>query len=139
WGVAGVFGGVRGGVVGAVVYGAVRSINADPRGAFLAALLAGWLWAFAPVAAGAGRTVLSDEPAALAGVACLLLTGLGLLLRSKSRWAILCAALGGLSLGLTAAMRPIAAFLLAPPLAILLIAARRPGFRALLPRLAAWV
>ena len=104
-----------------------------------AGLLAGWLWAFAPIAAGAGRTVLSDEPAALAGVACLLLTGLGLLLEAKPRWAILCAALGGLSLGLSAAMRPIAACLLAPPLGVLLIVGvRRAGVRLLLPRLAAW-
>jgi hypothetical protein len=83
--------------------------------------------------------VLSDEPAALAGVACLLLTGLGLLLRAKPRWAVLCAALGGLSLGLSAAMRPIAACLLVPPLAILLITAlRQSGVCLLLPRLAAW-
>jgi len=139
WRVAGVFGAVLAWVVAAVVYGAVRSINANRGGAFLAGLLAGWLWAFAPVAAGAGRTVLSDEPAALAGVACLLLTSFGLLLGAKPRWAILCAALGGLSLGLTATMRPIAAFLLAPPLIVFLLAAlRRSGIRLLLPRLAVW-
>jgi len=104
-----------------------------------AGLLAGWLWAFAPIAAGVGRTMLSDEPAALAAVAALLLSGLGLL-ASASRRASLAAALGGLSLGLCAAMRPIAAVLLAPPLLVLLIAAvRRAGVHQLLPRISAWV
>jgi hypothetical protein len=115
--------------------------GAGGEGAFLlAGLLAGWLWALAPIAAGAGRTVLSDEPAALASVACLLLTGLGLLLTAKPRTAILCAALGGVSLGLSAAMRPIAACLLAPPLGALLLASlHRSGIRLQLPRLAAWM
>jgi len=153
WRVTGIFGAVLAWVVAAVAYGTVRWIGAGPpifrtaaggEGPFLlAGLLAGWLWALAPVAAGAGRTVLSDEPAALAGVACLLLTGLGLLLTSKPRTAIFCAALGGLCLGLSATMRPIAACLLAPPLGVLLIAVtagvRRSGVRLLLPRLAAWI
>jgi len=140
WRVTGVFGAVLAWVVAVVAYGAARWIGTSRGGAFLAGLLAGWLWALAPIAAGAGRTVLSDEPAALAGVACLLLTGLGLLLTAKPRTAILCAALGGLCLGLSAAMRPIAACLLAPPLGVLLLASlRKTGIRLQLPRLAAWI
>jgi hypothetical protein len=114
--------------------------GAGGEGAFLAGLLAGWIWALAPVAAGVGRTLLSDEPAALAAVAALAFTGVGWLAELEMpRRAALCAALGGLSLGLCAAMRPIAAVLLAPPLLIFLAAAiRRSGIRPLLPRIGAW-
>ncbi|HEX3527693.1 MAG TPA: hypothetical protein VH988_11540 [Thermoanaerobaculia bacterium] len=140
WRVTGIFGALLAWLVAAVVACVVAAYAAGGAGPLLAGLLAGWLWAFAPIAAGADRTLLSDEPAALAGVACLLLTGFGLLLTAKPRTAIVCAALGGLSLGLSAAMRPIAACLLAPPLGVLLLASlRRTGIRLQLPRLAACI
>lgn len=150
WRVTGVFGAVLAWLLAVVVAGATKALTGEGgKNTLFAGLLAGWLWALAPIAAGVGRTVLSDEPAALAAVATLVFTGLGLLLGperaaletpSSSRSAPLAAALGGLSLGLCAAMRPIAAVLLAPPLLVLLIAAaRRSGIRPLLPRIGAWV
>jgi hypothetical protein len=153
WRVAGVFGALLAWLLAVVAAWCVRSLTkgrfeeppsqskATPR-VLTAGLLAGWLWALAPIAAGVGRTVLSDEPATLAAVAALLFSGLGLLPSSEgpeSQWASFCTALGGLSLGLCAAMRPIAAVLLAPPLLVLLIAAvRKSGARSLLPRIGAW-
>jgi hypothetical protein len=142
WRVTGLFGAVLAWLLAVIAAWAATALT-DRRPALLAGLLAGWLWALAPIAAGVGRTVLSDEPATLAAVAALLFSGLGLLPSSEGpepRWASLSMALGGLSLGLCAAMRPVAAALLAPPLLVLLIAAvRRSGARPLLPRIGAWV
>jgi hypothetical protein len=137
WRVTGVFGAILAWLLAVVACSAAAALEGR---SLLAGLLAGWIWALAPVAAGVGRTLLSDEPAALAAVTALVFTGLGWLAGLQMPWrAALCAALGGLSLGLCATMRPIAAVLLAPPLLIFLAAAiRRSGIRPLLPRIGVW-
>src|SRR4051794_19387857 len=99
----------------------------------LAGLLAGGLWAVAPVAVDLGQTLMSDEPTALVCLLGLLLAGLAFLRPSPSAWALALA--GGLAFGLAAAMRSVAALLLLLPLVGFLLAAlRRSGLRATLPR-----
>jgi hypothetical protein len=104
----------------------------------LAGLLAGCLWAVAPVAVDLGQTLMSDEPTALVSLAGLLLTGIALLSREdRGAWGI--ALGGGIAFGLAAAMRSIVAVLMLLPLAVLLAGGfRRSGLRALLPRALAW-
>jgi hypothetical protein len=104
----------------------------------VAGLLAGWIWALAPIAVGVGRTLLSDEPAALAVLAALVCTGVGFLL-DEGRRATIVAAAGGLALGLAAGMRPITAVLLIPALVVVLLTGvRGSGFRPLVGRAIAW-
>jgi 4-amino-4-deoxy-L-arabinose transferase-like glycosyltransferase len=110
----------------------------EPSGAapLLAGLLAGCVWALTPIAVDLGQTLMSDEPAALASVACLVLTGAGLLRGERSGpWMLA----GGLAFGLAAAMRSVVAALLVPPVAVFLLAvARRSGLRAALRRSLPW-
>ena len=103
----------------------------------LAGLLAGCVWAFAPIAAGLGQTLMSDEPTALVSLAGLLLAGLAFL--GDRRRPLPLALAGGLAFGLAASMRSVAAALMLLPLLFFLIgAARRLGLRAALPRALAW-
>jgi hypothetical protein len=133
--------------------------------AAVAAALAGGGWALAPLAVAQGQTVMSDEPTTLAAVACLALTGSAWLRsrrrredgdrsetrggdegaarpiewRARGRGPCWQAAAGGFCFGLAAAMRPVAAALLAAPLALLLAGGvRRTGARAQIPRVASW-
>jgi 4-amino-4-deoxy-L-arabinose transferase-like glycosyltransferase len=102
----------------------------------LAGLLAGCVWALAPIAVDLGQTLMSDEPAALASVACLVLTGAGLF-RKEAGGAWMLA--GGLAFGLAAAMRSVVAVLLVPPVVVFLLgAARRSGLRSTLRRSVPW-
>jgi hypothetical protein len=108
----------------------------------LAGLLAGCLWAVAPVAVDLGQTLMSDEPTALVSLAGLLLTGIAIFRREGRRegrgaWGL--ALGGGIAFGLAAAMRSIVAVLMLLPLAVLLAGGlRRTGLRALLPRALVW-
>jgi 4-amino-4-deoxy-L-arabinose transferase-like glycosyltransferase len=103
----------------------------------LAGLLAGGLWAVAPVAVDLGQTLMSDEPTALVCLLSLLLAGLAFLRPNPDAWALALA--GGLAFGLVAAMRSVAALLVLLPLAGFLLASlRRSGLRATLPRALAW-
>jgi hypothetical protein len=89
-----------------------------------AGLLAGCVWAIAPIAVDLGQTLMSDEPTALVSLAGLLATGAALLRREgRGAWALALA--GGLAFGLTATMRSIAAVLMLVPIAVFLIG----GFR----------
>jgi|GEM_PF-2648863 len=105
-------------------------------GSLLAGLLAGCVWAFAPIAVGLGQTLMSDEPTALVCLAGLLLAGLSFL---GDRRPIPLALAGGLAFGLAASMRSVAAALMLLPILFFLAGAvRRLGFRAALPRALAW-
>ncbi len=105
---------------------------------FLAGLLAGCVWAIAPMAVDVGQVLMSDEPAALVCLAGLLLTGIALLrTEGRSAWAF--ALTGGFAFGLVTTMRSIVAVLLLVPLAVLLIGGlRRSGPRTIFPRLLVW-
>jgi 4-amino-4-deoxy-L-arabinose transferase-like glycosyltransferase len=103
----------------------------------LAGLLAGGLWAVAPVAVDLGQTLMSDEPTALVCLLGLLLAGLAFLRPNPGTWAL--ALGGGLAFGLAAAMRSVAGLLMLLPLAGFLLASlRRSGLRATLPLALAW-
>jgi hypothetical protein len=105
-------------------------------GPLLAGLLAGCVWAFAPIAVGLGQTLMSDEPTALVSLAGLLLAGLAFL---GDRRPLPLALAGGLAFGLAASMRSVVAALMLLPILFFLIGAiRRLGFRAALPRALAW-
>ena len=105
-------------------------------GPLLAALLAGAVWAFAPIAVGVGQTLMSDEPTALVCLAGLLLAGLAFL---GDRRPLPLALAAGLAFGLAASMRSVVAALMLLPLLFFLIGAlRRIGFQATLPRALAW-
>lgn len=99
-----------------------------------AALLAGTGWALAPGAVTVGRTLLSDEPTALAALSSLLLL-IGALLRSTTSPAgsplgqlshpAFWYGAAGVAFGLTLAMRPVEGALLLLPEALLLACAAR--------------
>jgi hypothetical protein len=122
----------------------VREEGGDGRGArgegsgwapLLAGLLAGCLWALAPMAVDLDQTLMSDEPTALVCLVGLLLTGAAFLRkRTRGDWAL--ALTGGIAFGLAAAMRSIVAVLMLVPIAAFLLG----GFRRkpVLPRLLAW-
>jgi 4-amino-4-deoxy-L-arabinose transferase-like glycosyltransferase len=107
-------------------------------GPLVAGLLAGCVWAIAPMAVDVGQVLMSDEPAALVCLAGLLLTGIALLrAEGRSAWAFALA--GGLAFGLATTMRSIVAVLLFVPLAVFLIGGlRRSGPRTILPRVLFW-
>src|SRR4029077_14420258 len=100
----------------------------------LAGLLAGCVWAVAPVAVDVGSTLMSDEPSALICLAGMLLAGVAFLRReSRGAWAFALA--GGIAFGLAASMRSIVAVLMLVPLAFFLAGGlRRIGLRALFLR-----
>jgi hypothetical protein len=115
------------------------------RGGLVASLLGGLGWALAPCAVAVGRTVLSDEPAACAAFAALLLLLAGLARSGAasavrgSHPALWCGA-AGFAFGVAAAYRPVEGVLLAAP-ALLLLACAARGLRsprAWLPLAAAW-
>jgi 4-amino-4-deoxy-L-arabinose transferase-like glycosyltransferase len=107
-------------------------------GPFVAALLAGGVWALTPIAVDLGATLMSDEPTALVSLASLVCTGAGLL-RKDGRVSWLLAA-GGLAFGLAAAMRSIAAALMVPPILLFLLGCvRRFGARTALRRGLPWL
>ena len=92
-------------------------------------LTAGIAWALAPLAVTAGRTVMSDEPAACAAAVALAAFAGGLLGR-RPRPLLLAA--GGLALGALATIRTVEAALLAIPLVLLAAGGlRRSGAAAL--------
>lgn len=103
--------------------GRLTSRTASPQRAaapWLAAALAGILWACAPVAVASGSTLLSDKPVTLS--AWITLSAVAVLLfepAADARRTHCAAALGGVGFAATAAMRPITAALLAPSLALL--------------------
>ena len=104
------------------------------RGALLAGLLAGRLWALAPMAADLGQTLMSDEPTALVCLQASSSPAPRSSVRTRGDWALALA--GGIAFGLAASMRSIVAVLMLPPLACFLIG----GFRRkpVLPRLLIW-
>ncbi|HEV8581443.1 MAG TPA: hypothetical protein VGX68_20455 [Thermoanaerobaculia bacterium] len=104
----------------------------------LAGLLAGCVWALAPIAVDLGQMLMSDEPTALVSAAGLGFTGAGLLRKEgRNSWPL---AAGGLACGLAAAMRSItAALLILPILAFLLGCVRRFGVRAAVRRSLPWL
>jgi hypothetical protein len=104
----------------------------------LAGLLAGCVWAVAPVAVDVGSTLMSDEPSALVCLAGLLLAGVAFLRReSRGAWAFALA--GGIAFGLAASMRSIVAVLMLVPLAFFLAGGlRRIGLRTLFLRVLPW-
>ena len=143
WRVTALFGAALAALLAIVTARAVAALTPDSPGPwpFVAGLAAGWIWAIAPIAVGVGRTLLSDEPTALVAIAALLATAAALLADGGAP----VTALGGFCLGLTASLRPVAAVLLAPPLAVLLIGGiggigglRLRGLRPTLARAAAW-
>jgi hypothetical protein len=105
---------------------------------FLAGLLAGGVWAVAPIAVDLGDTLMSDEPTALVCLAGLFLAGAAFLRReSRGAWAFALA--GGIAFGLAASMRSIVAVLMLLPLAFFLAAGlRRIGARAVFQRAWPW-
>jgi hypothetical protein len=109
-------------------------------GPLLAGLLAGSLWALAPMAVDLGQTLMSDEPTTLVCLVGLLLTGAAFLReRTRGDWAL--ALTGGIAFGLAAAMRSIVAVLMLVPIISFFFGAfLLGGFRRkpLLPRLLAW-
>jgi 4-amino-4-deoxy-L-arabinose transferase-like glycosyltransferase len=121
---------------------AAARTTAALTGSRAAPLAAGWLagtvWALTPIAVDLGQTTLSDEPAALAALAALALSGAALL-RQGGRRPWLLAAAGGAAFGLAASMRAVVAALLVPPLALVLAGGvQRLGGREALRRSAAW-
>ncbi len=101
----------------------------------LAGLLAGCLWALAPLAVDLGQTLMSDEPTALVCLLGLLLAGFAFLRRqTRGDWALALA--GGIAFGLAATMRSIVAVLMLAPIAAFLLGGLRR--KPLLPRLLAW-
>jgi hypothetical protein len=104
----------------------------------IAGLLAGSVWAVAPLAIDVGNTLLSDEPTALICLAGLSFGGLAFLGREgRGGWAL--ALIGGLAFGLAATMRSIVAVLMLAPLAFFLMGGlRRIGWRAVLRRALPW-
>jgi hypothetical protein len=138
--------GERFGIAGLVSPLPVREGGGEGRGAggegsggpLLAGLLAGCIWAFAPIAAGLGQILMSDEPTALVSLAGLLLAGLAFL--GDRRPPLLLALAAGLAFGLAASMRSVAAALMLLPILFFLAGAvRRLGFRAALSRVLAWM
>src|SRR5436305_3314183 len=104
----------------------------------LAGLLAGGVWAIAPIAVDLGDTLMSDEPTALVCLAGLLFAG-ATFLRRESRGAWAFAVAGGVAFGLAASMRSIVAVLMLLPLAFFLIGGvRRIGVRAVFLRGLPW-
>jgi hypothetical protein len=143
WRVTGLFGAALAWLLAGLAARATRTLAGpgSERAALAAGLLAGSLWALAPIAVNVGQTVLSDEPAAFVSIAGLTLAGLGFL--GGGRRGALLAVSGsiaaGLAFGLAASMRPVVAVLMAPPLAVFLLGAlRRSGLRYTLGRSAAW-
>jgi hypothetical protein len=98
WRVTGIFGALLAWLLAAVASSTTvaLSIQAHRFAPITAGLLAGWIWSLAPIAAGVGGTLLSDEPAALAVVAALVFTGAGLVLKPGARAVALLLA-GGLA------------------------------------------
>ena len=95
-----------------------------------AGLLAGCLWAIAPIAVDLGQTLMSDEPTALVSLAGVLLDRHRLpAAGGRGAWALALA--GGLAFGLAATMRSIAAVLMLVPIAVFLIGGVRR--KAILP------
>ena len=91
-----------------------------------AGLAAGAAWALAPMMVKAGRTLLSDEPAAFAATAGLGATAWGFFApRRSGRTAVLACAAGGLAAGAAAALRPPSGAILALPLVLLACGAGR--------------
>lgn len=104
-------------------------------GPLLAGLLAGCIWAVAPISVDLGQTLMSDEPTALVCLMGLLLTGATFLRRqTRGDWAL--ALTGGITFGLAATMRSIVAALMLAPLLVFFLGAFRR--KPLLPRLLAW-
>lgn len=137
WRVTGLFGAALAWLLAWLTTRATKTIAGSERAALAAGILAGSLWALAPIAVGVGQTVLSDEPAAFVSIAGLTLAGAGFL--QGGRRGALVALAGGLAFGLAASMRPVVAVLMAPPLAVFLLGSfRRFGLRPTLGRSAAW-
>jgi len=125
WRLTALFGAALAWLLGAVAARATAALGEGSGFAPLAAgLLAGCVWAIAPIAVDLGQTLMSDEPTALMSLAGLLATGAALLRRDgRGAWALALA--GGLAFGLTAAMRSISAVLLVVPIAVFLIGGAR--------------
>jgi hypothetical protein len=105
----------------------------------LAGLLAGVLWALAPLAVDLGQTLMSDEPTALVCLLGLLLAGAAFL-RRETRGDRALALAGGLAFGLAATMRSVVAVLMLPPLVAFALGGflSGQGRKPALPRLLAW-
>ncbi len=142
WRLTGLFGAGLAWLLAVVAARATEALSAaeDRSGVapLLAGLLAGGVWALAPIAVDLGQTLMSDEPAALVSVAGLLLTGSGFLHRDgRGAWTL---AAGGLAFGLAAAMRSITAALMVPPVLVFMLGSvRRLGVRTALRRSLPWM
>ncbi|HEX4497187.1 MAG TPA: hypothetical protein VIE43_16060 [Thermoanaerobaculia bacterium] len=145
WRVTAIFGALVAWLLGAVAAGLTARVSPLPPGgwgsegaSFLAGLLAGGVWALAPLNVDLGNTLMSDEPTALFCLAGLLLSGLAFLRREgRGAWAF--ALTGGIALGLAASMRSIVAVLMLLPLAFFLAGGlRRIGVRAVFRRALLW-
>jgi 4-amino-4-deoxy-L-arabinose transferase-like glycosyltransferase len=121
WRLTGIFGALLAWLLGAVAARTTVALGEGSRLApLLAGLLAGCVWAIAPIAVDLGQTLMSDEPTALVSLAGVLATG-GALLRREGRGVWTLALAGGLAFGLAATMRSITAVLMLVPIAVFLI------------------
>jgi hypothetical protein len=148
WMVTGLFGAGLACLLALAAAGVVWRLRGDSggsggraaAGALAAGLVAGAGWALAPAAVAVGRVALADEPAAFIGALFLLGTALAATARGRpASGGRAAAALGGVSFGLLAAMRPANALLFAPAALILAgYAWRAHGGRELLRRALPW-
>jgi hypothetical protein len=107
--------------------------------AVTAGALAGCGWSLAPISVSLGRTLMSDEPTALIASLAIVSTVLAFFFGARLL-AYLAALMGGLSFGLTAAMRPVTAAILLPVLGLQLFGATRiKGILPTLRRLGPWL
>jgi hypothetical protein len=145
WQVAGIFGAALAALLALLAMRMTAALSSysppsSPVSVPIAGLLAGGAWALAPLAVAPGQLVMSDEPSALLGVVSIAATAFVVFGMAGTGRRPLLAVLGGLMLGLSASVRPIAAVLLALPLAVLLgTALRRPGSRSVGPVLLPWL
>ena len=136
WRFSACFGAVLAWLLGAICMALVtlypgrsRSLGRPGEVAGLAAgLLVGGIWAVAPLPTFVGQTLLSDEPAALFGIASFVCLVLGIECvgaKSARRWMLV----GGWLFGITLSMRTINAALMLPGLGLLLLVAAGSGDR----------
>lgn len=149
WRVTGLFGALQAALLAALAWLGVavlaprRDKESGTRlrsAAAVAGVAAGAAWALAPMMVKAGRTLLSDEPAAFAATAALAATGWGLFAppRPGSRAPVVCAA-GGLAAGVAVALRLPSGAILALPLVLLALGAGRlHGWSTTARRLVPW-
>lgn len=142
WRTTALFGAVLAWLLGFLAARTTEELSApeDRHGSalFLAGLLAGCVWALAPIAVDFGQMLMSDEPTTLVSLAGLAFTGAGLLRQDgRVSWTL---AAGGLACGLAATMRSITAALMVPPILVFLLACvRRFGLRSALRRSLPWL